>query len=140
MISKMEMPDFGFNGRYILDEAGNPMPEPDLIKWAMWHETAKRQLAFTQLESGTFISTVFLGLDLSWGRGPEADPLFYKPTLWESLAFDQELLAQRRYISREAARAGHLEMVEWCKEKEAHEATELNKLVAEVGEKGRSDG
>lgn len=33
------------NGRYVLDADGNPVPEPDLMKWAEWMEKAERHVA-----------------------------------------------------------------------------------------------
>ena len=47
--------------KYILDDQGNPMPEPDLHKWARWFEQGEfRIVAKTQVGKYS-VSTVFLG-------------------------------------------------------------------------------
>jgi hypothetical protein len=47
---------------YILDEQGNPVPEPDLIKWARWFHDSIEQRRVGSTELGDIhISTVFLG-------------------------------------------------------------------------------
>lgn len=46
---------------YILDEQGNPVPEPDLFKWSEWFQTADRHVGddwFGDIN----VSTVFLSL------------------------------------------------------------------------------
>ncbi len=109
--------------KYILNEAGQAVPEPDLLTWARWFETSDRQLAEDEI-GDIRVSTVFLGLDHSFGDGP--------PLLWESMAFGApelrkifgrkrpiredmgvqfESLDQRRYATREDALRGHAEMV-----------------------------
>lgn len=57
------------------------IPEPclDLMRWAHWLETADRRVASTELEYDIWVSTVFLGLDHSWGDGP--------PILFETMVF-----------------------------------------------------
>ena len=94
--------------RYVLDQAGKPVPEPDLLTWGLWMEEGGRQLAVDEI--GDYrVSTVFLGIDHQFGDGP--------PVLWESMIFgpedleSDETLGQRRYTSRDAALQGHAEMV-----------------------------
>jgi hypothetical protein len=90
---------------YILDENGKPRVEPDLWTWAMWFEKADRQVAETFV-GDLWVSTVFLGLDHSWGNGP--------PILWETMVFDQawnEKDIDRCTGSREQAEAMHEKMV-----------------------------
>ncbi len=102
-------------GRYVLDAAGNPAPEPDLLTWGRWLETADRRVALTEFAWGT-VSTVFLGLDHSFSPDPMADPLHYEPVLWETMVFGGKLEGEMdRYRSREAAVEGHREMVERCR-------------------------
>lgn len=99
-------------GRYILDADGNPVPEPDLIKWAMWLNTADRHVALDELPDGHWVSTVFLGLDHNHARRiglPGADP---RPWLYETMVFnDYGSLDMRgngeRYATREEALEGH---------------------------------
>lgn len=94
------------SGQYILDERGEPVPEADLRKWGAWMETASRHVGDTRI-GVTRVSTVFLGLDHSFGDEPG-------PVLWETIVFggppglDRE---QRRYRSAADARAGHEELV-----------------------------
>lgn len=66
-----------FLGHYVL--LGKlAVPEPDLLKWARWFEKADRHVFETQI-GGIWISTVFLGLDHSFGRG--------LPILFETMIF-----------------------------------------------------
>lgn len=95
-------------GRYILDANWRPVPEPNLLKWAKWLETANRQVALDKIGGGE-ISTVFLGLDHNWPSGP--------PVLWETMVFGGELNhAQARCAgNREQAEAMHAEVVQRVK-------------------------
>jgi hypothetical protein len=93
--------------RYILDDAGEPVPCPDLIAWAQWFEHAER--VAHDLDEGDpgkqiRISTVFLGLDHRFGGGGP-------PILWETLVFGGVLDGEmQRYSSRQAALDGHQAM------------------------------
>ncbi len=87
---------------YILDDDGNPVPEPDVRKWATWFEKSKRRLALDLI--GPFkVSTVFLGIDHNVdGSGP--------PVLWETMIFARgtELHEyQERYSTKADALVGH---------------------------------
>ena len=63
--------------KYILD--GHATVEcNDLMAWARWFETADRQVAKTAI-GDVKVSTVFLGLDHSFGGG--------KPLLFETMIF-----------------------------------------------------
>ncbi len=87
---------------YILDENGNPKPVPDVITWAMWFESNDREVAYTEKEDGVFISTVFLGIDHSFGGD--------KPLLFETMIFGGDNDGyQDRYATKEEALAGHEE-------------------------------
>lgn len=91
------------NDRYVLD-GHNAVPEPDLIKWAMQFEKADRHVAKTETPKGN-VSTVFLGLDHSFGSGP--------PLLFETMVFDGKLDGEQdRYSTWDEAIAGHKRMVE----------------------------
>jgi hypothetical protein len=91
------------NGRYKLD-GHDVVPVDDLLEWARWFETADRVIAKTHVGEDE-ISTVFLGLDHSYGGTV--------PALFETMVFggalDQEC---KRYASWAAAEAGHAVMVE----------------------------
>jgi len=76
----------------------------DVIEWARWFEKADRKVAHTKIGEAT-ISTVFLGLDHSFGLGP--------PLIYETMVFGGKLDEEmERYSTWEQAEAGHAAMVE----------------------------
>lgn len=85
--------------RYILVD-GVPVEEPDLLKWAMWMENdTVRRVGYTETYNAA-VSTVFLGLDHSFGGG--------EPVLYETMIFGGEFNGyQERYHTFEEAREGH---------------------------------
>ncbi len=96
------------SGLYVLDKQGDPVREPDVLKWGKWFESAneKRIVSQVKLENGVRVSTVFLGIDHNFCMdGP--------PLLWETMIFggphDQW---EERYSSLEDALLGHLQAVE----------------------------
>jgi len=97
------------NGKYILDEEGNPVLILDILQWARWFETAERHVADTRLDN-VRISTVFLGLDHSWGQGP--------PLLWETMIFGGIHDGyQARYSTKAEAEVSHARAVSIAKGK-----------------------
>lgn len=99
--------------KYVLDGAGNPVPEPDPEKWCLVFDDPRRLVARSEI-GAVAVSTVFLGLDHRFaGDGP---PLLYETMIFGG-AHDQD---QRRYSTREEALAGHAEMVERLKAEVAH--------------------
>lgn len=91
------------SAKYILKD-GEPVEEPDLLKWAAWYEEigTGRQLARDEI-GGATVSTVFLGLDHGWGGIVQ---------LWETMVFGGALEGEQvRYAARAEALAGHAEMV-----------------------------
>lgn len=97
--------------RFILNDQGEPVPEPDLDKWAAWLEThPARQVAddYDEGDAGKRIriSTRFMGIDLRL-IPIEGEP----PLLWKTMVFGGPLhLAQERYTTLAAAVAGHQAM------------------------------
>jgi hypothetical protein len=93
--------------KFILDAAGEPVPCDDLLAWAQWFESggrASRTLASDDIH-GSHVSTVFLALDHSFGRG--------LPVLWETFVFGGPLDGEmERYTSKADALAGHQAMCE----------------------------
>jgi hypothetical protein len=90
------------NDKYILVD-GKPVREPDLIKWAKWFETSREEriVLKNKILKGTVeVSTVFLGLDHSFGRGR---PLIYETMIFGGKYDDY----QDRYSTKEEAVAGH---------------------------------
>jgi len=92
--------------KYIL-EGKEPVEAPDLMAWARWFETADRHVAQTEVGEAN-VSTVFLGLDHSFGSGP--------PLLFETMVFGGDSDdTQERYPTWEEAEAGHAAVVERVK-------------------------
>lgn len=63
--------------KYILD-GKKAVPEPNLMKWAQWFESADRVVK-QEMIGDVKVSTVFLGLDHSFGEGG--------PMLFETMIF-----------------------------------------------------
>lgn len=94
--------------KYIL-EGKTPKMVDDVKEWADWFEKAKRQVALTKLRSGVRISTVFLGIDHSFGLGT--------PILFETMIFGgKHNDYQARYTTWDDAEAGHRKAVKLVKE------------------------
>lgn len=92
-------------GNYILDEAGNPVKEPDLRTWAMWMNNGeRRRVKREELADGAVVSTVFFGIDHRFGDGP---PLVYETLVFTPAGGEGEM---RRYTTRDEALAGHEEV------------------------------
>lgn len=102
-------------GHYILGgpDGRTPVPEPDLLRWAKWFESADRHVALTELPHGGRVSTVFLGLDHSFGGGP---PIVFETMSWIGSETEDYF---DRYATWEEAEAGHARIVA-----EALQATE----------------
>ena len=98
------------DGLYILDESGEkPVRCDDIEAWAHWFEDFKhRRVGATHLNHGkVFVSTVFLGVDHSYGGRI--------PILWETMVFDPDSRdneMDRCGGTREQALAMHAAMVE----------------------------
>lgn len=98
------------NDYYILED-GKPKLEPDILKWDQWFEKNDRHIDKTENDK-YMISTVFLGIDHSFGGGP--------PLLFETMVFkhgDWDDLDCIRYSSIKDAREGHKTVVaKWLKD------------------------
>lgn len=99
-------------GLYILDDDGNPVEEPDVLKWGEWLGTHSKHVAYDELPGGYRVSTVFLGVDHKYSRALGGGP----PVLFETMAFKgddaiNEDWAQRRYTARWRAEEGHGRML-----------------------------
>jgi hypothetical protein len=80
------------------DRRGQPI---DFDEWGRLFEDRDYQsLVKTHFDDGSWVSTVWMGIDHSFGQGP--------PLIFETMVFggphDQE---QVRYATEEAAREGH---------------------------------
>ena len=75
----------------------------DLLEWGKVFRPETRHIARTEIDD-VLISTVFLGIDHQWGRGP--------PLLFETMVFGGELSGEQvRYSTLREAKAGHEKMV-----------------------------
>lgn len=94
--------------RYILTSSGNPVLAPSLREWAEWYESAERTVK-RETVGPSEVSTVFLGFDHSFGKGP--------PVLWETMVFGGPLAEEQDRCAgnREQAEAMHEKMIERVK-------------------------
>jgi hypothetical protein len=87
------------------DKGGKPLELPE---WGrMLEDRAYSLVAQTQLLNGRVVSTVWMGLDHAFGRGP--------PLIFETMVFPPGGSADdmdcERYSTEEEAKAGHEAMV-----------------------------
>lgn len=88
------------------DKQGNAI---DLMAWAkLLDDMAYKRVAETTLEDGTWISTVWLGIDHRFGG--DGPPLIFETMVFASKDNLQERDCQR-YSTEAEALAGHAEMV-----------------------------
>ena len=88
--------------KYILD-GHDAVPCDSIYEWSEWFERGDRLVAKTERD-GVTISTVFLGLDHSFGGAT--------PVLFETMVFGGPLDGeQQRYGSWTDAETGHAAMV-----------------------------
>jgi len=94
------------NERYILDENHKAIPVGDLTTRVRWMQKKKiNRVALTQVTPEISVSTVFLGLDHSFGG--------YPPLLFETIVFGGPMDGEMdRYTTWDEAEAGHEAMVE----------------------------
>ena len=94
-------------GKYIL-KGKKPVLEPNLLRWGKWFETGNRNVGKDNIND-IKVSTVFLGLDHSFGHG--------KPLLFETMIFGgKHDEYQERYESWEEAEEGHKKAVKMVEE------------------------
>lgn len=94
---------------YILDEAGQPQQVTDVMTWGQWHADNRAAMRVDQTQvDGVEVSTVFLAIDHNFFGGP--------PLLYETMTFGETDNGmdghQWRYHTREAAQAGHDQVVD----------------------------
>lgn len=84
----------------------------DILEWGKWLETANRVVKQETLPNGLRVSTVFLGVDYSFGAGPK---------LWfETMVFPKDDFGDLyvdRYTTWEEAENGHKYIVKKWKGK-----------------------
>ncbi len=123
---------------YILDEAGNPKPEPDFRAWGRWYERSmpERKVGDTTYTLSTEeirISTVFLSMPhVSTRMGADDGPMLYETMVFACDAILVQLVEmaeietrsifaqvfehvdiQKRYKTKDEAIKGHQVMCEF---------------------------
>ncbi len=95
---------------YVLD--GHTLVPASLMAWAaMFEDLDGRRVAWTELTQEIAVSTVFLGLDHSFGAGP---PILFE-TMIVGLSADGGWAHQHRYATWDEAERGHELAVEWAR-------------------------
>lgn len=96
---------------YVLD-GHTPVPIQDAASWAaMFENMAGRRVGWTEISPEIAVSTVFLGLDHSFGSGP---PILFE-TMILGLSADGGWDHQHRYTTWDEAERGHELAVEWAR-------------------------
>ena len=94
--------------RFYYDRTGQPLA--DITAWAKLHDDIQyRRVAETTVPDGTWISTVWLGLDHNLFDGGR--PLIFETMVFPSKDGPKHELDQVRYSTEAEAIAGHEEMV-----------------------------
>ncbi len=89
---KVKMMHYKLEGKEVIEVE-------DLMEWAKWFENADRHVARDESHN-VKVSTVFLGLDHSFGSGP--------PLLFETMVFGGKLDEEvDRYSTWQEAEVGH---------------------------------
>lgn len=92
----------------------NRIPVPcDVKTWGKWFASEDRRVAFTDMGPCN-VSTVFLGLDHSFGFGP---PLLFETMVFFSADMDEVDEMMERYSTWDEAEAGHNKMVDELRRK-----------------------
>ena len=103
------------NDYYWILKGRTPVPAKDSEQWGKWFEMANRHVGDTTIE-GVRVSTVFMGINYSWGGGP--------PLLFETMIFGEGPGGRtyERYSTWAEARRGHGRAVAqvWEKWKESN--------------------
>lgn len=98
---------------YVLNDSGDPVKEPDTLKWAKWFEAADRVVSQSTVGQ-VVISTVFIGIDHAFHGGP--------PVLYETMIFGGEHdQYEERYHNGVAALAGHDRAIALVRDSESQE-------------------
>ena len=99
------------------DKQGNPISMEEWV--VLFEDFDNRVVGKSETAAGCLVSTVWLGLDHSFGEGP--------PLIFETLAYCDHLSTNEmeRYATLEEAQAGHTRWVEFLEN--LHEALEEEK-------------
>lgn len=99
---------------YILNSKGEPVGVDDALDWGNWfaENYNARRVDLTEFhdEYNTSVSTVFVGIDMSFPVMTENGPLRSDPMVFESMVFSDNPDYdgyQWRYSTRDKAQEGH---------------------------------
>lgn len=102
---------FDYDGKpywlHYLEIGGELLPMDDHDLWCESHYAADNRVARTDIGEVT-VSTVFLGLNLSFEPGP---PLIYETLIVGPEGYAPPRIDEYRYFTREEARKGHEKVV-----------------------------
>jgi len=97
-----------------------PAGERGLFEWARDLEGGKNIVRQDRLADGSFVSTVWIGIDMdhfSILRGTPHAPLIFETMVWDA---HDEIVDLRRWPSEDDAIIGHIEAVERQQARVAH--------------------
>jgi hypothetical protein len=91
---------------YILNSDREPVQHPPNEAWFKWFgDLTNRRVAWTKINEDVYVSTVFIGIDRSYGSAPQ-------PWLFETHVFGGEHDGEERFASTwKEAEKNHAEMV-----------------------------
>lgn len=105
---------------YIVRPGGEIVGTDSILEWGAWYEEAGsipgsrpfleggRRVAWTDLENGDAVSTVFLGMNHAFGSGP---PILFETMIRRAGGYEE----QWRYHTHEEALKGHEYAVRFAK-------------------------
>jgi hypothetical protein len=91
---------------YILNANREPVPHPNNDAWFKWFGNLNnRRVAMTEISESIYVSTVFIGIDRSYGSAPQ-------PWLFETHIFGGEHDGEERFAATwKEAEKNHAEVV-----------------------------
>ena len=96
------------DGYFVLDEHGEPVPEPDLEVWTRWFERADRSISRTNVTPEISVLTTFRGVAES---GETGEPALFETRIFGGILDGEEV----RHRSRSEALDSHAVLAEWCR-------------------------
>lgn len=116
---------------YILDE-NRQLISVGLLEWARWFEVFENRRVAETLTLTCRISTVFLGLDHQWGKGP---PLVFETMVFDLTEIEYELKDGEKFTGHEDLECFRYST--WDDAEAGHKATvrRIERLEAEAGVK-----
>ncbi len=98
------------DGKFVLDDNLDPVPETDLLAWGRWMQNhSDKRAVGRDIVGDSTVSTVFAGIDMSFEQNGA-------PWLYETMVFGGDNDGWGvRYSSRKEAEEGHERAVELLK-------------------------